>query len=259
MVNYSLGEIDSLARKATRGAGYSWGMAEEAGKSARWLSAYGFSGADILAQYLTLVAHKSHEYTPSLVKNVSDKDKAPNNKTNEQIAFENNRSDNNRSDNDDHSICSLIAGTLINDLGHQLKGNKVLTFNNMLSPLLALSQAGRVAEAYDIKISFSYADTVIICGAIGIRVESNTLKDTPPLISNMLPTDILPTDIIGEDNLQNSSFDVSCSRVVTSSENTHFPSPQSRSISAEVLTILEQFAHATYAPATEESRLKGAG
>lgn len=35
----SLGEIDSTALLAARGAGYSWGLAEEAGKSARWLAA----------------------------------------------------------------------------------------------------------------------------------------------------------------------------------------------------------------------------
>lgn len=35
----SLGEIDSTALLAARGAGYSWGLAEEAGKSTRWLAA----------------------------------------------------------------------------------------------------------------------------------------------------------------------------------------------------------------------------
>lgn len=35
----SLGEIESTASLAARGAGYSWGLAEEAGKSARWLAA----------------------------------------------------------------------------------------------------------------------------------------------------------------------------------------------------------------------------
>lgn len=35
----SLGEIESAASLAARGAGYSWGLAEEAGKAARWLAA----------------------------------------------------------------------------------------------------------------------------------------------------------------------------------------------------------------------------
>lgn len=34
----SLNEVESIALKAARGAGYSWGMAEEAGQAARWLA-----------------------------------------------------------------------------------------------------------------------------------------------------------------------------------------------------------------------------
>jgi hypothetical protein len=37
----SLNEIEMQVRKAVRGAGYGWGMAEEAGKAARWLSCHG--------------------------------------------------------------------------------------------------------------------------------------------------------------------------------------------------------------------------
>ena len=33
-MSWSLGEIEGLAKKATRGAGYSWGLAEEAGRMA---------------------------------------------------------------------------------------------------------------------------------------------------------------------------------------------------------------------------------
>jgi len=59
MANCSLSEIDALARKAARGAGYSWGIAEEVGKSARWLSAYGFKGPEVLSEHLHVVADKS--------------------------------------------------------------------------------------------------------------------------------------------------------------------------------------------------------
>lgn len=48
----SLGEIDALGRKAARGAGFSWGMAEEAGFSARWLAAHGLPGPEALAALL---------------------------------------------------------------------------------------------------------------------------------------------------------------------------------------------------------------
>lgn len=49
---WSLSEIDGLARKAARGAGYPWGIAEEAGKAARWLCAAGLPGDVALARLL---------------------------------------------------------------------------------------------------------------------------------------------------------------------------------------------------------------
>ncbi|MEM7236886.1 MAG: DUF3726 domain-containing protein [Pseudomonadota bacterium] len=48
----SLSEIDALGRKAMRGAGASWGLAEEAGKAVRWLVARSHPGADALARLL---------------------------------------------------------------------------------------------------------------------------------------------------------------------------------------------------------------
>lgn len=48
----SLGEVEALVRKAARGAGRSWGMAEEAGRAARWLETYGLPGGALAAALL---------------------------------------------------------------------------------------------------------------------------------------------------------------------------------------------------------------
>jgi hypothetical protein len=52
-VRYTLSEIEALSRKAARGSGFDWGLADEAGKAARWLSGHGLPGAQVLAQLLT--------------------------------------------------------------------------------------------------------------------------------------------------------------------------------------------------------------
>ena len=52
MMSFSLNEVDATARKAARGAGYSWGLAEEAGKATRWLCAQGLDGCAALAALL---------------------------------------------------------------------------------------------------------------------------------------------------------------------------------------------------------------
>ncbi|MCI2398512.1 DUF3726 domain-containing protein [Aliiroseovarius subalbicans] len=49
----SLNEVEAMAKKAARGAGYSWGMAEEAGRATRWLCAQSQPGGAALAALLT--------------------------------------------------------------------------------------------------------------------------------------------------------------------------------------------------------------
>lgn len=49
----SLNEIEVMARRACRGVGYPWGIAEEAGRAVRWLAAHGLDGPQHLATLLT--------------------------------------------------------------------------------------------------------------------------------------------------------------------------------------------------------------
>lgn len=51
-VNLSLSEIEAIALKAARGAGFSWGLAEEAAFAARWLAEQGLDGLTPLARHL---------------------------------------------------------------------------------------------------------------------------------------------------------------------------------------------------------------
>lgn len=54
MIELSLNEIDALAAKAARGAGFSWGLAEEVAQSTRWLASHGLAWDRLL---LTLLEH----------------------------------------------------------------------------------------------------------------------------------------------------------------------------------------------------------
>jgi hypothetical protein len=53
VIALSLGEVEAVLRKAARGAGRGWGMAEEFGRAGRWLEGHGFAAmalaADVLA------------------------------------------------------------------------------------------------------------------------------------------------------------------------------------------------------------------
>ena len=52
MTDWSLIEVEALSKKAAKGAGYSWGQAEDAARAVRWLEARGLEGAAALAAVL---------------------------------------------------------------------------------------------------------------------------------------------------------------------------------------------------------------
>ncbi len=63
-MTFSLNEVEAQARKATRGVGYSFGMADDAGWAVRWLCAKGLDGVGALAQLLRAVL--ANEGAPKL-------------------------------------------------------------------------------------------------------------------------------------------------------------------------------------------------
>jgi hypothetical protein len=52
-MSWALGEIKALSIKAAKGAGFDWGIAEEAGFAVEWLEARGLTGTRAMAQYLS--------------------------------------------------------------------------------------------------------------------------------------------------------------------------------------------------------------
>ena len=59
-MSYSLNEIEALSKRAARGAGMAWGMAEESGKAVRWLESHNLPGVTLLAELLTRNDHTPH-------------------------------------------------------------------------------------------------------------------------------------------------------------------------------------------------------
>lgn len=45
-MSFALNEIEATAKRATRGAGYDWGLAEDASKAVRWLCARGWTAPE---------------------------------------------------------------------------------------------------------------------------------------------------------------------------------------------------------------------
>ncbi|MFD2738001.1 DUF3726 domain-containing protein [Sulfitobacter aestuarii] len=120
----SLNEIEALSRKAARGGGLSWGLAEEAGKAVRWLCDAGFPGARLLVALLQLNDGKEYaELVPQLGDGIWQTRGG--------------------------RLCPVIAGSLICDRADMLRQGEALLFGDTALPLLLApfaAEAARLAE-----------------------------------------------------------------------------------------------------------------
>ncbi len=112
-MTWSLNEVEGLARKAARGSGLSWGLSEEAGKTARWLARKGLPGPEALAALLTLNDGKTYDTICPQATSGSWTAKSG-------------------------QLCPLIAGTTICDRASDLKEGRDIDLGKTTYPMLLL-------------------------------------------------------------------------------------------------------------------------
>jgi len=226
MINTSINEAAALARKAARGAGYSWSMADEAAFAVAWLCRNDMNGTAILASHLQY----THEHSAKSL----------------QL-----RSLNTPWHGSDHGLCPLSAGASFSDLGDAIDIGEHRVAN-LLSPALLLPFLASAAQSVTRKStqdSHTLSKTKVVSPHFTAQLVatprqtwltdcSTSESATTPLVSDLSFQFYMETD---------------------SSLATVRSAPCHRtSISAEVMEVLNGFAAYTYAPATDESR-QGAG
>lgn len=207
-MTFSLNEVEVTAKKATRGAGYSWGLAEEAGKASRWLCSKNLNGCEALASLLEL----------------SDGDDLT---TRQPITV------NDIWQSQSNELCPLLAGTALSDHAFMLRHSSI-SMASVVQPILLLPFAAAAARQLQSTV------TVIWDGVSATTNGTDLCLDTNDEALNAGRAERVEIRIGGKSG----PFVPSKSRAVTG---------------AAVWASLCHFAHRTYAPATEESRLSGAG
>ncbi|KPA20753.1 hypothetical protein shim_30000 [Shimia sp. SK013] len=201
-MNLSLNEIEATAKKAARGAGHTWGIAEEAAKATRWLCSRGIDGCGNLARLLT----------------------ADDVETGSSLTLE---TDTLRSK--DGSLCPLIAGACIADRA-EVFGSDGWHLQNVVSPILLVPFAAQIATRAGQSVALSASNFSAVTDGKTLTL-SGVWKEHANRIT------LQTTNETGE-----------TSKVCTRAN------PDKRD-----WETLQSLAHRTYAPATEASRLKGAG
>jgi len=162
----SLSEIETIAKRASRATGYSWGIAEEVGKSVRLSELFGFPGIKHLNQYYqTKKKEKFNEIK------VIDKI----NKSNGL------------------SLCPIILGVNFID---QVKNIETLTkcsFEKLAYPLLLLPFLSRSSEIIGKRLLFSVDDSKFLLN-FNISISSDFRIKESPMLANQVEISFLKNE-----------------------------------------------------------------
>ena len=145
----TLSEIDTPSKRATRGAGFSWGVAEEVGKNMRLLELFGLSGIKNLNKYLKDYKNKQFQKI-SLISDINEANKYP--------------------------FCPIILGTNFIDQVKLLDKKNNIQISNVAFPLLFLPFVSRASEIIGKRIFLKIEEKEFLLN-LNQSIYSNYLKN----------------------------------------------------------------------------------
>ena len=123
----SLSEIDTTSKRASRAAGFSWGIAEEIGKAIRSLELFGLPGIKNLNLYLNKIEKNHPEKVNKIVQ-----------------------------ENNNKEICPIYCGVAFLDQCKKLEILKNIKFYNVNYPILILPFISKASEIVGKKILMQF-------------------------------------------------------------------------------------------------------
>ena len=151
----SLSEIDTTSKRASRAAGFSWGVAEEVGKCMRLLELFGFPGIKNLSKY----------YKHRKIKNFK----------NLTLIKKNNKLDK-------LLLCPISLGVNFLDQIKTLESLKKLKFQNLAYPILLLPFLSRSSEIIGKKILLKFDKNQFLLN-FNVNISSNYFEKKLPSIA----------------------------------------------------------------------------
>ena len=162
----SLSEIETTSKRATRAAGFSWGVAEEVGKSIRLMELFGLAGIKNLNEYYKSRSNKKFE--------------------NLNLINENNNADR-------FPFCPIMLGvSFLDQIRNFEKFNKI-TFNKISYPLLILPFLSRSSEIIGKKIYLKFDQYEFLLN-LNVNISSNLFNQEYPIITNITEISILENE-----------------------------------------------------------------
>tara|TARA_B100000768_G_C11069200_1_gene285839 strand:+ start:39 stop:650 length:612 start_codon:yes stop_codon:yes gene_type:complete len=145
----SFSEIETVSKRSSRAAGFSWGIAEEIGKNIRMLEMFGICGIKNLNYYLKIKKNKDFENL-ILITNKNKTTKL--------------------------ELCPIVAGLNFLDQVSFLEDFGEIKFEKIAYPLLFLPFISRASQIIGKKIRLNIDNTVFLLN-YNTSIYSNSLKN----------------------------------------------------------------------------------
>ena len=159
----SLSEIETTVKRASKAIGFSWGIAEEIGKSIRLLELFGLPGIKNLNQYY--------------------KDKEVKNFESLNLISEKNLSSS-------EPFCPVILGVSFLDQIKIMESIKKIQFANVAYPIIFLSFLSRTSEIIGKKIHIKLDKNEILLN-LNVNIYSNFFNQEFPIIANNIKVEFV--------------------------------------------------------------------
>jgi len=157
----SLSEIDTTSKRASKAAGFSWGIAEEIGKAIRSLELFGLPGIKNLNLYLNKIKKKHPEKINKIDK-----------------------------ENKNKELCPIYSGVAFLDQCKKLEILKNIKFYNVNYPILILPFISKASEILGIKILIKFNKSSFLMN-FNKSIFSNNLKNYDIDLANEISIEFL--------------------------------------------------------------------
>ena len=142
----TLSEAESGMRKCARAVGLDWGLAEEAGKAARWLAAFGLPGPELMLAHLEGLRGRNYErFRP-------DCDVSP-------------------WQSPGGILCPVITGAALADRSARMVAGDTLSLSRTAYPLLLVAILGQAARFHDVAFETGWNGVRVCCFGNGLRID----------------------------------------------------------------------------------------
>ena len=187
----SLSEIETTVKRASKAAGYSWGVSEETAKGIRLLELFGLPGIKHINEYFSKKNKTKFE--------------------NLNLISENNSSSKN-------PYCPITLGVSFLDQINVLENLKKIEFKNVAYPIIFISFISRSSEIIGKKIYVKMDEKKILLN-LNVNISSNFIEQEFPKLVNTIEVNLLENEDNFTDDEWNNLYKLSEETFVEESDS----------------------------------------